>query len=115
MRTSLSARVGAHGFLSLGCSAGDFSAFDERGVIALSRPRGDMGDEGAGAFAGASSVLSGCHIHGNGYSNNDDDLGSGVTVYGASSVVRVGTTMHLFFLTAKYSILSFLFLSVLFP
>ena len=34
---------------------------------------------------GARGSLTDCHIHSNGYSNNDDDLGSGVTVYGEGS------------------------------
>ena len=99
---------------SVTCCTGSGIIIFGRGRIANS-VLSDNSFNGLEVQKGASSVLSGCHIHGNGYSNNDDDLGSGVTVYGASSVVRVGTTMHLFFLTAKYSILSFLFLSVLFP
>jgi len=34
---------------------------------------------------GAVGQLLDCHIHSNGYSNNEDDLGSGVTVYGEHS------------------------------
>ena len=62
------------------------------GIIVFGRGRivqstlSDNSFNGLEVQKGASCVLRSCHIHGNGYSNNDDDLGSGVTVYGAQSM-----------------------------
>ena len=64
--TSRSARVGAHGIVEwalvvAALSAFAFSAFDERGDIALMSPRGDMGEEpfsDFGVAGGASKVRS---------------------------------------------------------
>ena len=56
---------------------------------------------------GARGSLIDCHIHSNGYSNNDDDLGSGVTVYGDGSEANlrrfVGPCCRIYYSATKSS------------